>query len=115
MDGVIAFLGRPDAGFLPLIVIGALAGWLVGAFLWASDTLFADMAIGVAGAWLGAQFADLCGLAVEGSIGHFLAGLLGSIIIVALWAARVDGKVVRRRGFEPQPRAPFPPGERPRR
>ncbi|CAN2533013.1 hypothetical+protein [Methylocapsa aurea] len=89
MNEAIGFLGRPDAGFLLLAVIGALCGWLVGALLWASGSLFADMAVGVAGAWLGAQSADLCGLAVEGSIGHFLAGLLGSIIIVSLWA-RVD-------------------------
>ena len=94
MDEAIGFLGRPDAGFLPLVVIGALSGWLVGAFLSASDTLFADMAVGVAGAWLGAQFADLCGLAVEGSIGHFLAGLLGSIIIVSLWAESTARAVV---------------------
>jgi len=110
MNEAIGLLGRPDAGFLPLIVIGALSGWLVGAFLWASDTLFADMAVGVAGAWLGAKFADLCGLAVEGSIGHFLAGLLGSIIIVSLWA-RVDGEG-RRRRVEPHPRAPVSPSER---
>ncbi|MBG0811583.1 GlsB/YeaQ/YmgE family stress response membrane protein [Methylosinus sp. H3A] len=113
MEEAIGFLGRPDAGFLPLIVIGALVGWLVGALLWGTNSLFADMAIGVAGAWLGAKFADLGGLAAEGSIGHFLAGLLGSIIIVSLWA-RVDGEN-RRHGFGPQPRAPVPPGERPRR
>jgi uncharacterized membrane protein YeaQ/YmgE (transglycosylase-associated protein family) len=101
MDAAIAFLGWLDAGFLPLVVIGALGGWLVGALLRGSDQLFADMAIGVVGAWLGAQFAEFCGLALDASLGHFLAGLLGSIISVSLWA-RVDGGT------------PLRPGERPR-
>lgn len=104
MDAAIEFLGRRDAVFMPLAVIGAVAGWLVGAFLRMSDALFADMTIGVAGAWFGAQFAKFCGLVGEGAIGHFLAGLIGSIIIVSLWR-RVDGEV----------RRPLRPGERPRR
>ncbi len=101
MDAAIAFLGKLDAGFLPLVVIGAFGGWLVGALLRSSDQLFSDMAIGVAGAWLGAQFAEFCGLVLDDSIGHFLAGMLGSIIGVSLWA-RVDGAT------------PLRPGERPR-
>ncbi|WP_159727611.1 GlsB/YeaQ/YmgE family stress response membrane protein [Methylosinus sp. Ce-a6] len=113
MDEAIGFLGRFDGGFLALAVIGALAGWLVGSFLRASDALFSDMAIGVVGAWFGAQFADFCGLAAAGSIGRFLAGLLGSIIIIPLWR-RVDGEA-RRQGFGSRPRAPFSPGDKSRR
>lgn len=85
MNEPLGILGTPNIGFLALVVIGGLAGWIAGMIAGARHRLFTNVLIGVAGSWLGSQIADLAGLAVEGSLSHFLGALVGSILIIAIW------------------------------
>lgn len=85
MNEPLGVLGTPNMGFVALIVIGGLAGWIAGMIAGTRHWLFTNILIGIAGSWLGSQLADLLDIVVRGSIGHFIAALVGSIIIISVW------------------------------
>lgn len=85
MNEPLGVLGTPNIGFLALIVIGGLAGWIAGMIAGTRHWLVTNVLIGIAGSWLGSQIADLLGIVVRGSIGHFIAALVGSILIISVW------------------------------
>jgi uncharacterized membrane protein YeaQ/YmgE (transglycosylase-associated protein family) len=85
MDQPLGILGTPDVGFFALLVIGGLAGWIAGMVTGARHWLLTNVLVGVAGSWIGSQLADLLGIVVRGSLGHFIAALVGSILIITVW------------------------------
>lgn len=85
MNEQLGVLGTPHVGFLALIIIGGLAGWIAGMVTGARHWLFTNILIGIAGSWLGSQIADILGIVVRGSIGQFVAALVGSILIITVW------------------------------
>lgn len=85
MNEPLGVLGTPNVGFLALVVIGGLAGWIAGMVVGTRHWLFTNILIGIAGSWLGSQIADLLGIVVRGSVSHFIAALVGSILIITIW------------------------------
>jgi uncharacterized membrane protein YeaQ/YmgE (transglycosylase-associated protein family) len=85
MNEPLGVLGTPNVGFLALLIIGGLAGWIAGMVMGARHWLLTNILIGVAGSWIGSQLADLLGVVVRGSIGHFIAAMVGSILIISIW------------------------------
>ena len=85
MNEPLGVLGTPNVGFLALIIIGGLAGWIAGMVTGARHWLFTNILIGIAGSWIGSQLADLLGIVISGSIGHFIAALVGAILILTIW------------------------------
>lgn len=85
MNEPLGVLGTPNIGFLALVIIGGVAGWIAGMIVGTRHWLFTNILIGIAGSWLGSQIADLLGIVVRGSVGHFIAALVGSILIISIW------------------------------
>jgi uncharacterized membrane protein YeaQ/YmgE (transglycosylase-associated protein family) len=85
MNEPLGVLGTPNMGFFALIIIGGLAGWIASMVTGARHWLLTNILIGIAGSWIGSQLADLFGVVVRGSLGHFVAALVGSILIIAIW------------------------------
>jgi len=80
-------MGTPGVGFFSLIIIGGLAGWIAGKILGVRHGLFTNILIGIAGSWIGSELADLMHFAVFNSGRHFIAALIGSIILLLVWQA----------------------------
>jgi uncharacterized membrane protein YeaQ/YmgE (transglycosylase-associated protein family) len=72
-------------GFLALIVIGGLAGWIAGMILRVRHSIFTNIIVGVAGSWIGSEIADLAHFAVRHTFGHFVAALVGSVVLLYIW------------------------------
>ena len=87
MHEPIALMGTPGVGFFSLIVIGGLAGWIAGMILGGRHGVFTNILIGIAGSWIGSELAGLAHVAVMNSVGHFVAALVGSIVLLAVWRA----------------------------
>jgi len=85
MDQPLAVMGTPGLGFFSLIIIGGLAGWIGGMVVGFRHGLFTNILIGIAGSWLGSELADSTHFVVRNSFGHFIAALVGSIIILFVW------------------------------
>ncbi len=85
MNQPLALMGTPGIGFFALIIIGGLAGWIAGMIVGSRHWIFTNIFIGILGSWVGSTLADLANLSVNGSIAHFVAALVGSIVILYGW------------------------------
>ncbi|MCG4962460.1 GlsB/YeaQ/YmgE family stress response membrane protein, partial [Odoribacter splanchnicus] len=84
-DQPLGLLGTPGIGFAALILIGGMAGWIAGMITGSRHWLFTNILIGICGSWIGSKLADVTGVAVEGHLDHFVAALVGSVIILLIW------------------------------
>ncbi len=91
MDQQLGVLGTPGVGFAALS-----AGMVTGSRHW----LFTNILIGICGSWLGSQLATMAGVQLAGKWSHFLAALVGSIVILFIWQALHPRN-------EPGPRGPI--------
>jgi uncharacterized membrane protein YeaQ/YmgE (transglycosylase-associated protein family) len=87
MDQPLSVMGTPGIGFFSLIIIGGLAGWIAGMILGIRHGIFTNILIGIVGSWIGSELADLFHFTVLHSVGHFIAALVGSIVILLIWQA----------------------------
>ena len=85
MDQPLAVMGTPGLSLFGLIIIGGLAGWIAGMITGSRHGIFTNILIGIAGSYVGSELADLLKVAVRNSMGHFLAALIGSIIVIFIW------------------------------
>ncbi|MFZ1964115.1 MAG: GlsB/YeaQ/YmgE family stress response membrane protein [Roseiarcus sp.] len=87
MQEPLAVMGTPGVGFFSLIIIGGLAGWIAGMILGMPHGLFTNILIGVAGSWIGSELTSLANITVRHSLGHFIAALVGSVVLLLIWQA----------------------------
>ncbi|UDL95345.1 GlsB/YeaQ/YmgE family stress response membrane protein [Lichenihabitans sp. PAMC28606] len=87
MDQPLAVMGTPGIGFLSLIVLGGLAGWIAGMIVGSRHWLFTNILIGIAGSYIGSNLARVLNFGLVGSIDYFVAALAGSVILLIVWRA----------------------------
>ncbi len=92
MHNEVGLLGTPGVGLFGLIIIGGLAGWIGGKVVGFRHGLLTNVLIGICGSALGFKLADLMDVAVIGRMGHFVAALAGSIVILFIWQALTKNK-----------------------
>jgi len=85
MDQPLAVMGTPGLSLVGLIFIGGLAGWIAGMILGIRHGLLTNILIGIAGSYIGSEIADTLNVVVRNSMGHFLAALIGSVIVIFIW------------------------------
>jgi uncharacterized membrane protein YeaQ/YmgE (transglycosylase-associated protein family) len=87
MDQQLGIMGTPGMGFFGLVIIGGFAGWIGGKITGYRNGLLTNILVGICGSWLGSQLADIAEVTVRGRLGHFVAALVGSIVILFVWQA----------------------------
>ena len=85
MNEPLGVMGTPGVGFFALIIIGGFAGWIAGMVMGSRHGLFPNILIGICGSWLGSELADLAHVTVLHTMGHFIAALVGSVILLWVW------------------------------
>ena len=85
MHEPLGVMGTPGVGFFSLIIIGGFAGWIAGMILGDRHGIFTNILIGIAGSWIGSELANLAHIAVRHSIGHFVAALVGSVVLLLVF------------------------------
>jgi uncharacterized membrane protein YeaQ/YmgE (transglycosylase-associated protein family) len=101
MNEPLGVMGTPGVGFFSLIIIGGFAGWIAGMIMGSRHWIFTNILIGILGSWVGSTLADVAGVAVSGSIAHFVAALIGSCIVLYIWQMLHPAQ---------PPSGPYPPG-----
>ncbi|SEE17752.1 Uncharacterized membrane protein YeaQ/YmgE, transglycosylase-associated protein family [Rhizobiales bacterium GAS191] len=88
MDQPLAFIGNSQPmGFFALIIIGGFAGWIAGMIIGSRHWIFTNILIGIAGSYVGSELAQLANFGLRNSLDHFIAALVGSIIVLWVWRA----------------------------
>jgi uncharacterized membrane protein YeaQ/YmgE (transglycosylase-associated protein family) len=85
MEDAQAFLGHPGVGFLSMLVIGAIAGWIAEKVTESDHSIFTNILVGIAGSFVGGILASLLSIEVFGFIRTLVAAIIGAILILFVW------------------------------
>jgi uncharacterized membrane protein YeaQ/YmgE (transglycosylase-associated protein family) len=84
MDAQYMF-GHPGMGFLTMLIIGGLAGWIAGKVAESRHGLLTNILIGICGAFVGGKLAEVLQIPVHGFLEVLIAAIVGAIIVLYGW------------------------------
>ena len=79
------FLGHPEVGFLSMLLIGVLAGWIAEKVTASDHSIFTNILVGIAGSFVGGVLASLLNIQVFGFIRTLVSAIVGAILILFIW------------------------------
>ncbi len=85
MNEAQAFFSQPGVGFLSMLVIGAIAGWIAERVTSSDHGLFTNILVGIAGAFVGAKLAEIGQITIFGFWQTLISASIGAIIILFAW------------------------------
>ena len=85
MHQTFGLLNTPHVGFVTLIIVGGLAGWIAGMILRIRHGIFTNILVGVCGAWIGSELAEIAHVVVRNRVDYFVAALVGSVVLLYIW------------------------------
>ena len=85
MEDAQGFLSQPGVGFLSMLVIGVLAGWIAEKVTESDHGIFTNMLVGIAGSFVGGILASVLNIPVFGFIRTLVAATIGAIVILFVW------------------------------
>ncbi|MGE0037972.1 MAG: GlsB/YeaQ/YmgE family stress response membrane protein [Xanthobacteraceae bacterium] len=85
MEDAQAFFGNPGVGFLSMLVIGAIAGWIAEKATEANHNIFTNILVGIAGSFVGGVLANVLNIEVFGFFRTLIAATIGAILILFIW------------------------------
>lgn len=103
MDGPpFGILAMPGVGFIGMLIIGALAGWIAERAMNRDHGLLTNILVGIAGSFVGGTLAGLLGIAFYGFIGNLVVATVGAILILWVFGRSEPGN----RMHQPMPQGP---------
>jgi len=91
MNEGFGILGMPGVGFIGMLVIGALAGWIAERAMNRNHGLLTNILVGIAGSFVGGTLAGIAGQAFYGFVGNLIVATLGAILILWIFGRREPG------------------------
>jgi uncharacterized membrane protein YeaQ/YmgE (transglycosylase-associated protein family) len=85
MEDAQGFLGHPEVGFLSMLLIGVLAGWIAEKVTASDHSIFTNILVGIAGSFVGGVLASLLNIQVFGFIRTLVSAIVGAILILFVW------------------------------
>jgi len=85
MTGAQDFFGTPGVGFLTMLLIGAIAGWIAEKITESDHSIFTNILVGIAGSFVGGVVAGVLNIAVYGFFRTLIAATIGAILILFIW------------------------------
>ena len=80
-----AALNQPGVGFLAMLVIGVLAGWIAEKITESRHGLLTNLLVGICGAFVGGKLAELFAIPVFGFFRTLAAATVGAVLLLFLW------------------------------
>jgi uncharacterized membrane protein YeaQ/YmgE (transglycosylase-associated protein family) len=78
-------LSMPGVGFIGMLVIGILAGWIAEKITSSDHGLLTNLLVGIAGSFIGGTLAGLLNLEFYGWLGNLLVATIGAILVLWVW------------------------------
>jgi uncharacterized membrane protein YeaQ/YmgE (transglycosylase-associated protein family) len=83
MDQSVGIMGMPGVGFLGMLLIGFIAGYIAEKAMNRDHGLFTNILVGIAGSFVGGTLAGLLDFHFYGFLGNLIVATAGAILI--LW------------------------------
>jgi uncharacterized membrane protein YeaQ/YmgE (transglycosylase-associated protein family) len=77
--------GNPGVGFLSMLLIGAVAGWIAERVTASDHNIFTNILVGIAGAFVGGILAHVLNIPVFGFFRTLVAATIGAVLILFVW------------------------------
>jgi uncharacterized membrane protein YeaQ/YmgE (transglycosylase-associated protein family) len=80
-------LSMPGVGFLGMLIIGILAGWVAEKITSSDHGILTNLLVGIAGSFVGGSLASLLNIELYGWLGNLLVASVGAILLLWFWRA----------------------------
>jgi uncharacterized membrane protein YeaQ/YmgE (transglycosylase-associated protein family) len=87
MDNVQTLFAMPGVGFIGMLVIGIIAGYIAEKATASDHGLLTNLLVGIAGSLLGGNLATLLNVQFYGWLGNLIVASIGAILILWIWRA----------------------------
>ena len=78
-------LSMPGVGFIGMLVIGIVAGWIAEKITSSDHGLPTNLLVGIAGSFVGGTLAGLLNFEFYGWLGNLLVATIGAILVLWVW------------------------------
>jgi uncharacterized membrane protein YeaQ/YmgE (transglycosylase-associated protein family) len=86
MDNTQALLSMPGVGFIGMLIIGILAGWIAEKVTSSDHGLLTNLLVGIAGSFVGGSLANVLRIEFHGWVGNLIVASIGAVLV--LWICR---------------------------
>ena len=90
MNNAQTLLAMPGVGFIGMLIIGILAGWIAEKVTASDHGLLTNLLVGIAGSFVGGTLANVLNVEFYGWLGNLIVASIGAILILWIWR-RVRG------------------------
>jgi uncharacterized membrane protein YeaQ/YmgE (transglycosylase-associated protein family) len=78
-------LGMPGVGFIGMLIIGILAGWIAEKVTASDHGLLTNLLVGIAGSFVGGTLANVLNIEFHGWLGNLIVASIGAVLVLWLW------------------------------
>jgi uncharacterized membrane protein YeaQ/YmgE (transglycosylase-associated protein family) len=91
MNESMGIMTMPGVGFIGLLVVGVLAGWIAERAMNKHHGLLTNLLVGIAGSFVGGAIAALAGFQFYGFVGNLIVATAGAVLILWFFGKREQG------------------------
>jgi uncharacterized membrane protein YeaQ/YmgE (transglycosylase-associated protein family) len=87
MDEAQTLFSMPGVGFIGMLIIGILAGYIAEKVTSSDHGLFTNLLVGIAGSFVGGNLAGVLKVEFYGWLGNLIVASIGAILLLWIWRA----------------------------
>jgi uncharacterized membrane protein YeaQ/YmgE (transglycosylase-associated protein family) len=87
MDNAQTLFAMPGVGFIGMLIIGIIAGYIAEKATASDHGLLTNLLVGIAGSFVGGNLATLLNVEFYGWLGNLIVASIGAILILWIWRA----------------------------
>jgi uncharacterized membrane protein YeaQ/YmgE (transglycosylase-associated protein family) len=85
MDNTQALLSMPGVGFIGMLIIGILAGYIAEKVTSSDHGLLTNLLVGIAGSFVGGTLANVLKIEFHGWVGNLIVASIGAVLVLWIW------------------------------
>ena len=85
MDNAQTLFSMPGVGFIGMLIIGILAGWIAEKVTASDHGLLTNLLVGIAGSFVGGTLANVLHIEFYGWLGNLIVASIGAILVLWVW------------------------------
>ncbi len=78
-------LSMPGVGFIGMLIIGLLAGYIAEKVTASDHGLLTNLLVGLAGSFVGGTLANVVNIEFYGWLGNLLVATIGAVLLLWIW------------------------------
>jgi uncharacterized membrane protein YeaQ/YmgE (transglycosylase-associated protein family) len=87
MDSAQTLFSMPGVGFIGMLVIGIIAGYIAEKATASDHGLLTNLLVGIAGSFVGGNLATVLNVEFYGWFGNLIVASIGAILLLWIWRA----------------------------